>query len=246
MSESNILIIDDNKDLADGLGMILEDEGYQVTLAYNGHDGLRSFNTGHFDMVLVDYKLPDMNGVALLREVHRKSPKVRAIMMTGFHIEQLFEEIIDDGDAEVVRKPFEIEHILEMVSQMQKGNVLLIADDHPGFGNYLSVYLTDHGINNLLARNPQEAADAVSSTSVEALVLDFRIPVINLLEVFVDLAQQGLSVKTICITGCADEDSGSVDILRSSLVTGCLFKPFRPEEMLKAISRVMARQAGPN
>ena len=53
MSESNILIIDDNKDLADGLGMILEDEGYQVTLAYNGPDGIRSFNTGHFDMVLV-------------------------------------------------------------------------------------------------------------------------------------------------------------------------------------------------
>ena len=46
MNQLNILIIDDNRDLADGLGMILEDEGYQVTLAYNGGDGIKAFNAG--------------------------------------------------------------------------------------------------------------------------------------------------------------------------------------------------------
>jgi DNA-binding NtrC family response regulator len=51
LNQLNILIVDDNRDMADGLGGILEDEDYQVTLAYNGRDGIEAFNAGRFDVV---------------------------------------------------------------------------------------------------------------------------------------------------------------------------------------------------
>ena len=242
MSQLNVLIVDDNHDMADGLGMILEDEGHQVTLAYSGRDGITALNAGHFDVVLVDFKLPDMNGVAVLQEIHRKDSHVRVIVMTGFHVEQLLAEMIDDGGVEILRKPLEIGHVFKLLDRIQNENIILIVDDAPGAARRLSAQLTDLGIKTLLARNAQEAVDGVLSTPVDVLVLDLRLPVTYGLEVYLELKQRGHVVKTLIVTGCADEDSGGVDSLRSTAVTGCLFKPFRPEQMLRVVKRIMDRQ----
>lgn len=241
MSQLNILVIDDNRDMADGLGMILEDEGYQVTLAYDGRHGIKAFTAGHLDVVLIDFKLPDMNGVVVLHEIHKKDSKVRGIVMSGFRIEQLLSVVIDDGGVEVLRKPFEIERVLEVLGRIQNENIILIADDAPDFAEYLSAYLTDHDIKIMLARSRQEAVDGVLSSPVEVLVLDLRMPVIYCLEVYLELKQRGQTVKTIIVTGYADEEPDTVDVLRSVSVTGCLFKPFKPESMLRAIKRIMDR-----
>ncbi|MGB5718231.1 MAG: response regulator [Gammaproteobacteria bacterium] len=240
MSQSNILIIDDNRDMADGLGMILEDEGYQVTLAYNGRDGIGIFNAGHFDMVLVDFKLPDMNGVAVLRQLHQKDPQVRVIVITGYHVEQLLAEAIDDGTVEVLRKPLEIGPVIHILDRIQKENIILIVDDDPDAANRVTAQLTDQGIKTLLAGNAREAVAGVISGPVEVLVLDLRLPVTYGLEVYQELGQLGHTVKTLIVTGYADDESGTVDSLRSTAVTGCLFKPFRPEQMLRVVKQIMA------
>jgi len=240
LSQSNILIIDDNRDMADGLGMILEDEGYQVTLAYNGRDGIGIFNAGHFDVALVDFKLPDMNGVAVLRQLHQKDPQVRVIMITGYHVEQLLAEAIDDGTVEVLRKPLEIGSVIKILNRIQKENIILIVDDDPDAANRVTAQLTDQGIKTLLAGNAREAVAGVISSPVEVLVLDLRLPVTYGLEVYLELGQCGHTVKTLIVTGYADDESGTVDSLRSTAVTGCLFKPFRPEQMLRVVKQIMA------
>jgi DNA-binding NtrC family response regulator len=242
LSQSNILIIDDNRDMADGLGMILEDQGYQVTLAYNGRDGIGAFNAGHFDVVLVDFKLPDMNGVAVLRQLHEKDPQVRVIVMTGYHVEQLLAEAIDDGPVEILRKPLEIGPVIKILDRIQKENIILVVDDAPDAANRLSGQLIAQGIKILLAHNAREAVAGVISSPVEVLVLDLRLPVTYGLEVYLGLRQRGHTVKTLIVTGYADDESGMVDSLRSTAVTGCLFKPFRPEQMLRVIKRLMGRQ----
>lgn len=228
--------------MADGLGMILEDQGYQVTLAYNGRDGIGAFNAGHFDVVLVDFKLPDMNGVAVLRQLHEKDPQVRVIVMTGYHVEQLLAEAIDDGPVEILRKPLEIGPVIKILDRIQKENIILVVDDAPDAANRLSGQLIAQGIKILLAHNAREAVAGVISSPVEVLVLDLRLPVTYGLEVYLGLRQRGHTVKTLIVTGYADDESGMVDSLRSTAVTGCLFKPFRPEQMLRVIKRLMGRQ----
>ena len=227
--------------MADGLGMLLEDEGYQVTLAYNGCDGVKAFNSGHFDVVLIDFKMPDMNGVAVLQELRKKDPKVRTIVVTGYHIEQLLTAVIENGDVEILRKPFELECVLEILDRIEKEDIVLIVDDDPDFAGCLSAYLTGNGIKTRHARNSKEAVDGVLSSPAEVLVLDLRRPIIYCLEVYLGLKQQAHIVKTIFITGCEDEEPYSVDILQSISVTGCLFKPFKPESLLSAINRMMDR-----
>ena len=239
MTQLNILIVDDNQDLAEGLGMVLEDEGYQVALAFNGADAIESFSAGHFDMVFLDVKLPDMNGIEVFQKIHKASPKVKVIMMSGFRIEQLIAEVVEDGDVEVLRKPLENARVLELLGRIHNESIILIDNNDFDFADILSVYLNDHGVKAVLALKAQQAIKDVLSNQVDVLVLDLHMPIMCSLEVYLELQQQGHAVKTIIVTGYIDKESSDADMLRSTAGTGCLFKPFDPQEMLEAIEKIM-------
>ena len=167
-------------------------------------------------------------------------------MMTGYRVEEVLGEVIENGDVAILRKPFEFERVSEMLDKDQEENIILIAGEDPGFAECLTAHLTGHGIKTMLSCNGQAAVDGVFSGPAEVLVLDLRMPIIYGLEVYLELKQRGRIVKTIIVAGCTDMESGSVDILRSASVTGCLFKPFKPESMLHAIADMKKRQAGVN
>lgn len=237
MSQLKILIVDDNQDLANGLGTVLEYEGYQVTLAYNGNSGIKAFEAENFDLVFLDVKLPDMNGVEVFQNIHKKNPETRVIMMTGYRVEQLLAETIEDGEVELLRKPFKIERVFEILGEIKNESIVLIADDDPGLPESLSSYLTGCGMKTLHARNGQEAVDGMELNPAEILLLNLRKPIMNSLGVYLKLRQRGHAVKTIIVTGYEDQESNCVDVLRSTSVTGCLFKPFKTEEMLGVIDQ---------
>lgn len=242
MSPLNILIIDDNHDLADGLAMILEDEGHQATLAYDGQEGVRKYNEGHFDVVFIDFKMHKMNGVAVLQEIRHKDPFTRVIIMTGYHMEQVLLEVCGGvaSDVVILRTPLEIDSVLEGLDQIQKGGIVLVAHGDPDFAGKLSSQLTDHGIENLHAQNVQDVAGSLLPDSVEVLVLNLGLPVIYGLEMYLDLKQRDHSLKTIIVAGYTNRPEDKIDVLRSTEVTGCLFKPFKPEEMLASLSALVA------
>lgn len=239
MSQSSILIVDDNQDLADGLGMVLVDEDYQVTLAYNGVDAISKFNTGDFDVVLIDVKLPDMKGVELFQYIHEKDSNAKVIMMTGFRIEQVLAEVIENGDVKILRKPIEIKHVLDTLNKIRKESIILVEDDDPGFSEAMSEFLNEQGMKTILAKNTQEALDGVLSNPVDILVLDLQVSIMCGLDVYLNLKKKGHAVKTIIVTGHEKQETETIDILKSLSVTGCLFKPFNPNEMLNAIEKLI-------
>jgi len=239
MNQLNILVVDDNHDLADGLAMVLEDENHQVTIAYNGTDGINEFNKRHFDMVFLDVKLPDMSGVEVSHKMHMKDANARVVMMTGYRVEQLLADVAKNADVEVLRKPFEIKRVLDILSQIKKESIVLIADDDPDFAESLSAYLDEHGIKTMIANDGQKAVDSVLSNPIDVLVLDLCMPVMRGLEVYLELKQQNSAVKTIIVTGHAKTEADSIDVLRSMSVTGCMFKPFNPDDMLQAIEQII-------
>ena len=90
------------------------------------------------------------------------------------------------------------------------------------------------------ARTGTAALACVLAGGMDLLVLDLRLPVLSGLEVYLELKQRGRAVPTIIITGFAEEEAAALDQLRSMEVTGCLFKPFDPAELLQVIERAIA------
>jgi len=83
-SHPNILLVDDNRDGLLVRRTVLEELGYGVSVARNGEEGLKLFESAHFDVVVTDYRMPRMNGAELIQWIRKLNPNARIILLSGF------------------------------------------------------------------------------------------------------------------------------------------------------------------
>lgn len=118
---AKILIVDDEKDLADTLGAVLELEGYQVKPVLDGYKAIEEIKASSYDLVLIDIRLPGMNGVETFIKIKEIEPRVKAIVMTAFSVEDLIEEALKQGAHLCIHKPFEPEKVIGIINKILKG-----------------------------------------------------------------------------------------------------------------------------
>ena len=118
MEKTKILIIDDDHNMADSLRDILELEGYEVTLKERGREALELATRQDFDCFLFDIRMPGLNGVDALKELKglKKDPFV--ILMTGYSRDELIDDALKDGAADVMTKPLDIEKLLRLLEKI--------------------------------------------------------------------------------------------------------------------------------
>ncbi len=233
-----ILIVDDNRDLADGLAVVLENEGHYVQVAYRADKGMELFRSERPDVLLLDVKLPDQSGIDVFRILHREDPAARIIVMTGYRLEQLLAEVVEQGAVAVLRKPFSMEVLLENLREVEEEGIVVVVDDDPDLSEGMAEYLSTHGKNPGVARTGPQALDVMAGNDVDTLVLDLSLPVICGLDVYLELRGRGQVVPTIIVTGHGESEKQTLDTLRSMEATGCLFKPFDAAALVEAINHL--------
>jgi len=107
----NILIIEDDKKMRDGLVEILAEEDYQVDSAENGQLGLEKIKKKDFDVVLTDLIMPVMGGMEVLRETKHTKPKIHIIFITAFATIENAVEAMKAGASDYITKPFKIDEV---------------------------------------------------------------------------------------------------------------------------------------
>ena len=80
---ANILIVDDDIAVQAVMHLLLERDGHHVVVASDGLEGLRIFETGNFDLLIVDLFMPGMDGVETMRHIHQQRPDVPIIVISG-------------------------------------------------------------------------------------------------------------------------------------------------------------------
>jgi DNA-binding NtrC family response regulator len=112
-----ILVIDDERSICEGCRLILSESNCAVTCRVNGASGLESSREERFDVILLDMKLPDMDGMEILRTLRRECPTVRVIIMTGYSTVQNAVEAMKLGAIDYLTKPFTDDALLEAVER---------------------------------------------------------------------------------------------------------------------------------
>lgn len=106
-AELTILLVDDEKDIRELLGMLLADLGFSVRTAENGEVALNSFREKRPDIILTDIKMPGMDGVELLRAVKSEDPEVEVIMISGHADMHLAIESLKLEASDFITKPID-------------------------------------------------------------------------------------------------------------------------------------------
>lgn len=110
--ESKILVVDDDHAVRDFLGRFLKTKGYQqVQLVPTGEEALKLIEKQDIDLVLLDIKLPGMNGVEVLRKLKKLKPLTGVIMITAFPDEEIGKEALKEGASDYIMKPFDLAYL---------------------------------------------------------------------------------------------------------------------------------------
>ena len=134
---SRILIIEDEKKIADTLRLGLSEHGYEAEVAYDGNIGLKIFLHGHFDLIILDINLPGMNGFELCKLIRKSNDQVPVLMLTSMNQMNDIVEGYDAGADDYLVKPFEFRELLlkmrvllrrTLNQQSPVGNILKAAD----------------------------------------------------------------------------------------------------------------------
>lgn len=117
---SKVLIIDDHNGIRDLLLTVLQAQGHDVCLAADGVAGLQRFLTDHPDVVVADLKMPEMDGLEVVRTLRREHPEVPIIAMSGGfgeHTDLYLDVAVEFGAAAALRKPFRLATFKQAVAE---------------------------------------------------------------------------------------------------------------------------------
>lgn len=113
-----LLIIDDEPVILDLTSLVLRSKGFEVFQADNAQDGYRIIGDQNPAVVLLDYVMPEVDGMAALREIGRKFPLTYVIMLTGKGNEEIAVELMKAGASDYIAKPFSNTNLVERVENI--------------------------------------------------------------------------------------------------------------------------------
>jgi two-component system NtrC family response regulator len=116
----SVLIIDDDKDVADALGVILERQGYRTKAVHNGQDAIAASKKSNYNVALIDIVLPDISGIDLLKRLNEGVPRIRKIIVTGHATLDNAVKAVNLGADAYLMKPVSPNVLLRTIKQQLK------------------------------------------------------------------------------------------------------------------------------
>lgn len=132
-----ILIVEDDRATRKALQQLFEPEGYTVAVAQNGVEGLSAFRTHRPDFVILDLRMPLMNGQDLCKEIRRESEEVPIIILTGSADEMNRVLLLELGADDYVVKPFSPKELLARVRAVLRRSRRTVPDEKLYFGDVI-------------------------------------------------------------------------------------------------------------
>jgi len=127
-----ILVVDDERIVLDSCRRVLEADGFKVLLVPSTDKALEAMKTEGFDLLLVDVKMPERDGIYLMREVKEKWPDIPIIVMSGYDTAETIAEAAKVGAATFIAKPFTPDELLKTVRQVMEKEESHGKNESPG------------------------------------------------------------------------------------------------------------------
>jgi DNA-binding NtrC family response regulator len=240
--KTSVLIVDDDLNFCNTLSKILSMKGYETVTAEDGFKTLGLIKEREFDVVLLDIKMPVMNGVETYKKMKTIRPDGIVILMTAFSVEDLVREAIKEGVYAVVRKPFDVDTIINMIEKSKNGVLISIVDDDPNIARTMKGVLERQGYSVTTCSSGEEVIALARERWQDIFFIDMKLPVLNGLETYLEIKKINPQAVVVIMTAYRQEMG---ELIKQAIEGGayaCLYKPFDMDEVMKIIDEITKKK----
>jgi CheY-like chemotaxis protein len=240
---ARLLVVDDDINLRELLMDTLNSIGYSADAAADGYEALQKLTDRSYDLMITDIKMPGIDGVALLKKVRRRYPRLPVLFITGYPSPEIIGRASPDG---FLAKPFRIQHVEQLIRDALAGRSehtsrpirrVLIVDDDAMFREMLADTLQHNSIIPTAVEGGQEALRELEHGEVDAIIADIRMPGMDGLTLTARIKKEHPEIPVILITAFfADEQLDART--REVAADGFLQKPFEAQKIIDLLNRI--------
>ncbi|MGA1875214.1 MAG: response regulator [bacterium] len=117
MTPRRVLVVDDEQNSREGLSKILTKEGYQVHTAEDGEKALHEAENYNFDLIITDLRMPDMDGIEVLKRVRDKNKNIGVVIVTAYGEVNSYLTAMNLGAFEYLNKPIHLEELRRVIKK---------------------------------------------------------------------------------------------------------------------------------
>ncbi len=245
-----ILAIDDNEIDITLISKILSKAGYLIDSAYNCNEAISLMEKNHYDLILMDHMMPEMDGISLLRNIKESGiiGNTPVIVVTANDVTGARENYLSAGFVDYIPKPFKVNVLTELVKKYVSGDyrnaqennlsdVLVVDDDIMNLK--IAQKILDKQFNVICVMSSEEAFEYLSHSEPELILLDLHMPDQDGFEVLEILTQSERysDIPIICLTADNERESElrAFRLGASDFIT----KPFIAEIVRQRISKIL-------
>jgi DNA-binding NtrC family response regulator len=194
-----VLIVDDEKEFADSLAERLALRKLQTKVVYDGEQALEAVQTEKPDVMILDLRMPGMDGLEVLRKVKKSQPDIDVVILTGHGADKDEEAALRLGATAFLKKPIDLDQLVGAVHK-ERLRVLLV-DDEKEFVGSLSERLALRNLRADIAYDGEQALKAVKERKPDVMILDLKMPGIDGLEVLRKVRKANPDVAVVILSG---------------------------------------------
>lgn len=246
MSEkTKILVVDDNEEFCRNVRDILEMKDYAVATAYDGFQALELVKQDGFDLVLMDIRMPAMDGVETFKRIKEMAPDLPVIMVTAFAVEDLIRDALREGAFGALYKPLDFDKLLGLVERAAaRGMLILVVDDDESLCATIRDILSDRGYQVSVACDGDTAVQMARETSFDIMLIDMKLPPVNGLVTYLSIRDIRPNVKAIIITGYSRDMNELIQQALRNNASACLEKPIDMDDLISLLGCIKEHKAG--
>ncbi len=110
-----ILIVDDDKDMCNIISTILKQEGYKIFKTYDGKQAIKEISVKNYNLVILDYRLPNMDGIEVLQKIRNMGMPINVIMISAYGNDSIKLKAKELGVDQFLDKPFNLSKLFKVV-----------------------------------------------------------------------------------------------------------------------------------
>lgn len=240
--EPYILVVDDDVDTCRNLSDILTDFGFRVDTAHNGPSALALVRKNAYDVALLDFKMPGMDGLTLYREIKRLQASTVAIIITAYASHGTEAAARDAGTWKILAKPVDLAQLLPLVDEAVRQPLVMVVDDDHDLCSSLWDLFRERGYRVGLAHTPAEAEAQLKVKDHCVVLLDMKLPGGDGGDVFHAVRATNPEARTILITGHGVELQQVIAQVLAEGADAVCYKPFNLDQLLATLQRLAGSQ----